>query len=139
MKQDVQRQVTILLVEDNEFVRAVTEQILINAGFRVLSGQDGTEALNVSRGYDDKIDLVLTDVILPGMTGPELGSELRRERPDIKVLLTSGYADVEPSEHVTPDVEFYLAKPFSVASLMEKIREVLSFESKSVGASAAGA
>ncbi|HEX3321584.1 MAG TPA: response regulator [Terriglobales bacterium] len=138
MKQDIQRPVTILLVEDNEFVRAVTEQILMNAGFKVLCGQSGDEALNVSRGYDGKIDLVLTDIVLPGMSGPELGSELRRERPEIKVLLTSGYADVEPREQAIPNLEFYLAKPFSVATLMEKIREVLSVGSKSVGACASG-
>ena len=136
MKQDVQRRVTILLVEDNEFVRAVTEQILMNAGFKVLCGQNGDEALNVSRGYDGKIDLVLTDIVLPGISGPELGSVLRRERPEIKVLLTSGYADVEPAAHAIPKFEFYLPKPFSVATLMEKLRQVLSAESKSVAAGA---
>lgn len=138
MNQTVQRRVTVLLVEDNEFVRAVTEQILKNAGFEVLCGQNGNEALSISRRYNGDIDLVLTDIVLPGMAGPELGRELRRERPKIKVLLTSGYADAEP-EHEIPNLEFYLAKPFSVSTLMEKIREVLSSESKSVAARAAGA
>ena len=139
MRQEGGQPATILLVEDDEFVRVVTNQILRNAGFVVLCARDGVEAIEIARCHEGTIDLMFSDVILPGKTGPEVGLELRRERPQIKLLFTSGYGDVEtePGE-IIPDGTFYLVKPFSVGSLVHKVEEVLAFETKGAAMSAGG-
>ena len=117
MRQAGGRVVTILLLEDDEFVRVVTNQILRDAGFEVLCARDGVEALELARHHEGTIDMLFSDVILPGKTGPEVGLELRRERPAVKLLFTSGYGDVEAAPGTTiADGNFYLAKPFSVGS-----------------------
>ena len=117
---------TILLVEDDQFVREVAVEILQRAGYRILQAGNAAEATDLCRGQVGRIDLLLSDVVMPGKTGPELSAELRAERPDLKVVLMSGYGDHAP-EGSFPDVEgtMYLAKPFSVRSLVTKLNEAL--------------
>ena len=117
---------TILLVEDDQFVREVAVEILQRAGYRILQASNAAEATDLYRAQFGNIDLLLSDVIMPGKTGPELGAELRMERPDLKVVLMSGYGDSTPEGNF-PEVEgaMYLAKPFSVRSLVTKLNEAL--------------
>jgi len=114
---------TILLVEDEAFVREVTGEVQRSAGYRVLCARDAAEARRAYEAHGGELDLLLTDVILPGETGRALAARLRREIPGIKVLLISGYAkqmglQVQGSEEC-------LAKPFSARVLLRKVRKVL--------------
>lgn len=115
---------TILLVEDEEFVREVAIEVLRTAGYRVLSAKNAAEALQL---YDDAghdIDLLLTDVILPGENGRALAERLRRENPLLPVLLETGYAE----QMVRETGEQCLAKPFSSDDLLGRVRELMDTE-----------
>ena len=81
---------TILVVDDNEFVLTTVAKILAAAGFHVLSAGDGVAALKLAGETEQHIDLLLSDVDMPGMSGPDLGEALKKERPDIHVMLMSG-------------------------------------------------
>jgi two-component system, cell cycle sensor histidine kinase and response regulator CckA len=117
---------TVLVIEDQEEVRRMVLAILRQNGYRLLDAADGTEALSISQRFDGPIQLMVTDVVMPGMNGRELAERMRRLRPGIRVLYISGYtADVLAPEGVlAPDVA-YLAKPFSPAELSRKVRTVL--------------
>jgi len=117
---------TILLVEDQTEVRALARQLLDSRGYRVLEAQDGKDALKVSRAHDGHIDLLLTDVVMPGMSGRELAEQLCQVRPGIKVIYVSGYTAEAIGHHgiLDPGTEF-LQKPFSGDALARKLREVL--------------
>lgn len=113
----------ILLAEDEPAVRDFTKRALERAGYTVLATGDGDEALVASRKWDHHIDVLVTDVVMPGMHGPELAYRLRQERPDIGVLYISGYAEdaVEAGgEFSTPGG--FLPKPFSSDALTRAIR-----------------
>jgi DNA-binding NarL/FixJ family response regulator len=111
---------TILLVEDATGVRTVVAELLRSAGYRVLEASSGDAALERARSYEGAIDLVLTDVVMPGMRGPALVAELHAVRPELKPLYMSGYADDVLSER---DLEhaFLLHKPFSKAQLLARV------------------
>jgi CheY-like chemotaxis protein len=116
---------TILLVEDEPFVREATARILSSAGFDVLPAADANEACTAFKANSEAIDLVITDLVLPGRTGFELAEDLRRLAPQIDVLLTSGYPEANcdtdaPAEHM-----YFLAKPYSRAALVGKIESVV--------------
>ncbi|HEY7216125.1 MAG TPA: ATP-binding protein, partial [Thermoanaerobaculia bacterium] len=115
---------TILLVEDEEEVRAVLHQILIRKGYRVLQAGSGEEALVVSRLHRGDVHLLLTDVTMPEMKGPELARRLRAERPATRVVFMSGYNDERLSDG-GPDSPVCLQKPFSPQLLGETVRGVL--------------
>ncbi|MGH9722581.1 MAG: response regulator, partial [Bryobacteraceae bacterium] len=117
---------TILLVEDEAAVRTLARRILAAHGYRVIEAAGGNEALHRCRDAD-AIHLVLTDVVMPGMNGPELVGCLRPILPRSKVLYMSGYADsaLDYFRQQGEGVPF-LAKPFSPESLLRKIREVLA-------------
>jgi PAS domain S-box-containing protein len=117
---------TILLVEDEDTVRRLTETMLREAGYKVISAGSGTDAVEVADGCPDEIDLLLTDVIMPGINAKELLERLRNTRPKLKVLFTSGYTDDVIASHgvLDPSVA-YIAKPFSQDVLVAKVREVL--------------
>jgi hypothetical protein len=116
----------VLLVEDDPRVRRVSLRRLKELGYVVLEADSGPAALKLlDEGAD--IDVLFTDIVMPGgMTGTDLAQEVRRRRPDIKILLTSGYA--EPSV-VTGGLSIsgagWLGKPYSVAELQSKLRELL--------------
>jgi CheY-like chemotaxis protein len=117
---------TILLVEDEAGVRNLAKQVLERRGYTVLTAPDGDEARRVCREHPGPIHLLLTDVIMPGLSGPQSAEELRRERPDMKVLFMSGYTDraMEHQKAFEPGVPF-LQKPFAPDALMRKVREAL--------------
>ncbi len=118
---------TILVVEDQESVRAFTMDALNQHGYRALEASDGNEAIAVAERYPGRISLLLTDVVLPGMNGKELSERLKGVRRDLKVLFMSGYtADVIASHGVLDDGVAFLHKPFSPEALAAKIREVLA-------------
>ncbi len=95
-------------------------------GYRVLSAADGNEALALEAGHEGPIDLVLTDVVLPGMTGKQLAERLQVLRPETRVLFTSGYPqDVIADRGVVDRDVAYIAKPYSPKDLAAKVREVL--------------
>ena len=117
---------TILLVEDEPAVRNLTRTLLEGIGYRVLSAIDASEALATAGRPEERIDLLLTDVVMPGMTGPDLAAEIRRIRPALKVLFMSGYsADILEDRGGLGTETALLAKPFTRAALEAKVREVL--------------
>jgi len=117
---------TILLVEDDDQVRVVTSSILRSNGYRVIEASNARDGMRESESYDKAIDLLLTDVIMPLLSGPELARRLARSRPELKVLFMSGYTDDSIVRHgVLEATMFFLPKPITVASLTTKVREVL--------------
>ncbi len=117
---------TVLLAEDDPSVREVTVAILAHKGYRVLRAPDGQTALELARSHGGEIPLLVTDIIMPGMTGRELAEALARERPGVRTLYISGYTDDAVVRHGV--LEFgtpYLQKPFTPDDLARKVREVL--------------
>ncbi len=118
---------TVLVVEDQEEVRTLTVAILKSYGYRVLEAANGDEALKIAGERAAEIDLLLTDVILPGINGRELADRMLAASPRMRVLFTSGYtADIIASRGALETDIAYLPKPFSAQSLAAKVREVLS-------------
>jgi len=117
---------TILLVEDEDAVRDLARDILAGCGYTVLEARHGAEALGISAAHAGKIDLMLTDVVMPEMNGRELAERLAAQRPETKVLYMSGYTDHAVVHHgvLAPQTEF-LQKPFTEAVLTRKLRELL--------------
>lgn len=121
---------TILLVEDNIAVRQAAKRILTECGYEVLEARSGPEALNLSREYKKAIDLLLADVVMPGVSGREVAHQLCLERPEMKVLYMTGYEpeSAEPGDGREPVVFF--RKPFTGAALLDKLRDVLEIDRK---------
>jgi CheY-like chemotaxis protein len=115
---------TILIAEDQPEVRAVTRDVLARHGYRVLVADGGQQALEIA-GDAATIHLLLTDVVMPGMTGPELAVELRKRRPGIKVLYASGYTGERLGQAEVAIRRSFIPKPFTPAALLAKVREVL--------------
>jgi two-component system cell cycle sensor histidine kinase/response regulator CckA len=117
---------TVLLVEDETLVRQLTHEILRRNGYRVLEAADGVEALAVVRDHAGHIDLMLTDVVMPRMSGHELVELARPVRPDMRILYVSGYSEeaIARQGQLTDGIEL-LAKPFTPGVLTAKIRELL--------------
>jgi len=117
---------TILLVEDAQRVRAVVREILEMSGYTVLEARHGVEALELSTRHAGTIHLLLTDVVMPQMSGRELSQRLATLRPDLKVLYMSGYTDDAIVRHgVLAAGIAFLSKPFTPDALALKVREVL--------------
>ena len=120
---------TILLVEDEEPLRKVVIELLTQIGYSVLSASNGKEAMRVAEAYPEKIHLLITDVLMPEIGGPELARALCAVRPDLKVIYISGYTDTSLApEGVLPPETVLVNKPFSVRVLSAKMREVLDGE-----------
>lgn len=118
---------TILLVEDQEEVRSVAERGLRAAGYTVLSCPGGAQALAVESGHRGVVDLLLTDVMMPGMDGRELAELLRARRPGLRVLYMSGYSVERPGETRRARAgEDLLPKPFTLTALLERVRAALA-------------
>ena len=115
----------VLLVEDEDMVRAVAERALARAGYEVTACSDGEEGLAaITRGGE--FDLVVTDVVMPGMDGPAMVRAIRQQRPDLPILFMSGYAEEQLRKDIDiPDMHF-IAKPFSVAAIGDKVAGVMS-------------
>lgn len=114
---------TVLLVEDGHSLRDMMREMLETAGYSVLDAKSPAEALEVVQGHRGDIDLLLTDVVMPGMRGPELAEKVRALRPGLKVLLMSGYTDetVSLQGPVVAEAQF-IQKPFSEATLLAKVQ-----------------
>jgi len=116
---------TILLVDDDKPLRDVTRKTLQQRGYMVLFAGDGEAALRVCKQHIDPIHLLLTDVVMPGMSGPTLAEHIVSLRPNIRILYTSGYTDaVTIPGGLCPGVGF-LVKPFTAEALAQKVREIL--------------
>ena len=116
----------ILVVDDDAGVRTLTKRLLERAGFRVLAAADGLQALDVVAAHGKAIDLVLTDVVMPGMSGRELAEELWRARPETRVLFMSGYTEDAITRHgVLARGTHLISKPYSASELTAKVRQVL--------------
>jgi CheY-like chemotaxis protein len=114
---------TILFVEDESLVLDSSAEFLQRAGYHILSATTGGDAIELAQSYPDRIDLLITDMVLPQVSGPELARAITAYHPETKVLVVSGH----PEEYVLrqPGIVPCLAKPFSFSSLEEKIRSVL--------------
>jgi CheY-like chemotaxis protein len=121
---------TVLLVEDEAAMREVTRRILARNGYHVVTADSGHEALNLLAGQLERIDVLLTDVVMPHMQGRELADKIRILKPTVRVAFMSGYTQgllsaqgvLEPGVHL-------IEKPFSEAILLTKLREILSTHS----------
>jgi two-component system cell cycle sensor histidine kinase/response regulator CckA len=117
---------TVLLAEDEDQVRRITRMVLEINGYRVLEARSGDEALSIYKQHQGEIDLLMTDVVMPQMSGRELAQSLERLHPGIKVLYMSGYTDDAIVRHGLLDQEIvFLQKPFTPEGLTRKVREVL--------------
>jgi len=118
---------TVLLVEDNVAVRSVLGRVLRDAGYAVLDACDAASALAICETYDKRIHLLLTDVVMPGVSGPELALQLTQKRADMRVLFMSGYSGTAITRHgVLRDGVLFLQKPFSPGSITRAVRAALA-------------
>ena len=118
---------TVLLVEDEDAVRMFGARALRNKGYKVLEATNGEGALDVINATDEPIDLLISDVVMPGIDGHTLVRLVRHERPGVKVILMSGYAEDAFRDEISrdPSIQF-LAKPFSLKGLASKVKEVMA-------------
>jgi two-component system cell cycle sensor histidine kinase/response regulator CckA len=117
---------TVLLVEDEGSIRQLCRQVLVEQGYQVIDAGSGPDALTRAAAHEGDIDILVTDVVMPHMSGRTLADRMRESRPGIKVLYVSGYTDDAIVRHgVTEDAVSFLAKPFSPATLLARVREVL--------------
>ena len=117
---------TVLLVEDQDAVRAAARATLERHGYRVLEANHGTAALTLSDAHEASIDLLFTDVVMPGMSGRALAQQLLQARPSLRVLYTSGYTDQSMVHQGVLETDMaFIQKPFSPEGLLLKVRETL--------------
>jgi len=120
---------TVLLVEDEESVRQLVRETLEAKGYKVLEANHGAAALQIASDYHGPIDMLITDVVMPGMSGRELSEQLSASDPDIKILYLSGYTeDAVVHQGVLEPGTSFLQKPFTLQALARKVREVLRSE-----------
>jgi two-component system cell cycle sensor histidine kinase/response regulator CckA len=117
----------ILLVEDEDTVRAFSARALKTTGYEVFEADSGEQALEVLDEIEDRIDLMISDVVMPEMDGPALLQKVRARIPDLKVIFVSGYAEEAFEKNLPPDTQFaFLAKPFTLKQLVAAVKETMS-------------
>jgi two-component system, cell cycle sensor histidine kinase and response regulator CckA len=122
-----ERPSTILLAEDEQGVRAFLEMALRRAGHNVIATPSGTDALDIGIASRDPIDLLISDVVMPGLSGPEVAERLRQQHPEMRSLFLSGYSShAALPDRVASDPGAFLQKPFNVEALLAKVRERLA-------------
>lgn len=126
---DTWGQGTVLLVEDEDMVRAVAERALVRQGYTVLSAENGEAALELLE-TSGRPDLLISDVVMPTMDGPTMVRRVRERYPDLPVLFMSGYAEEQLRRSIDLDVVAFLPKPFSVQQLAEAARDMLGAPSR---------
>ena len=120
---------TILLVEDEDGVRELTREYLETTGYNVIEAEDGHAALELAAMHAGPIHLLMTDVVMPGISGRELAERVRHIRPGIKVMFMSGYTDQTAVHHGPLESDaVLLQKPFTMATLASTLREILTVE-----------
>ena len=118
---------TILLVEDEEGVRAVLHELLTGLGFEVLQAANGAEAMDLARGHAGVIDLVITDMVMPVMSGQELARKLADVRPGLRILYMSAFAsNIYSPSALANALADYISKPFDLDTFVGKVRELLA-------------
>ena len=118
---------TVLLVEDEEPVRSITTRLLETLGYRVIEAENGQEALRLFHACREKVDLLLTDVVMPDLSGREVAEALRAQDPNLPVLYQSGYTDdTIVRRGIFREEVAFLKKPFTLDVLARKVREVLA-------------
>ena len=123
---DLTGQGVILLVEDEEAVRAFGKRALMSRGYTVHEAGSGVEALEVFERLEGKVDLVVSDVVMPEMDGPTLLRELRARNPDTKIIFVSGYAEDAFRQNLPEGTEFgFLPKPFGLKQLIETVKNMM--------------
>jgi two-component system cell cycle sensor histidine kinase/response regulator CckA len=123
---DLTGQGTILLVEDEEGLRSLNARGLRSRGYSVLEAENGIEALEVLEEQDGKVDLVVSDVVMPEMDGPTLLKEMRARNPQLKIIFVSGYAEDAFEKSLPANEQFaFLAKPFALSALVAKVKETM--------------
>ena len=126
VSRDLSGSATVLLVEDEDAVRMGGVRALTSRGYTVHEASSGVEALEIYNELDGKIDIVVSDVVMPEMDGPTLLGELRKLRPDIKFVFVSGYAEDAFAKNLPAEAKFgFLPKPFSLKQLATVVKEVL--------------
>jgi two-component system cell cycle sensor histidine kinase/response regulator CckA len=116
----------ILLIEDDKIVRELSTRILEGKGYRVTTRENGATGLEYFKEFAGQIDIVLTDIIMPQMSGLAFARAARLIKPDLRILFISGYAeDHQPESHETSNGRNYIQKPFTVSTLCGKVREIL--------------
>jgi two-component system cell cycle sensor histidine kinase/response regulator CckA len=117
---------TVLLVEDEDAVRRLASRVLTRSGYHVLTAASGEAAIEVAATYEGAIDLLMTDVVMPGMSGRELAEFLMPRHPGMRLLYASGYTEDAIIRHgVSSQETAFLEKPFTPSALLRKVREVL--------------
>ena len=118
---------TVLVVEDEQLVRNLARTILERQGYRVVTCSDGDEALRaLSEAANARVDLLLTDLVMPGMSGKELAERAKAARPGLRVLYTSGYSgDTGLTQSFVDHPSHFLGKPYTVQELSRRVREML--------------
>jgi two-component system cell cycle sensor histidine kinase/response regulator CckA len=117
---------TILLVEDEEMVRGLICEVLRREGYKVLACTDAAEGIEATKRHGQGIDLLLTDVVMPGMNGPEMASRIQKDLPRLRVVFMSGYSEQALTRTGQADSSFeYLQKPFTLKTLTQKVAKVL--------------
>lgn len=121
---------TILLAEDEQDVREVAREFLESGGYTVIEAHNGTEALGLASEHKSSIDLLVTDMVMPGMTGRELARRLQHHQPGIGVIYMSGYSEQTAAETAQGEASMrLLTKPFSRSSILRAVREALNVSS----------
>ncbi|MFY9893419.1 MAG: response regulator [Xanthobacteraceae bacterium] len=124
---DLTGQGTILLVEDEEGLRALNARGLASRGYTVIEAGNGLEAIDLLEKFDGQIDLVVSDVVMPEMDGPTLARELRSRNPDLKIIFVSGYAEDAFQKHLPDHGQYaFLPKPFTLKQLVAAVKETLA-------------
>jgi CheY-like chemotaxis protein len=122
---------TILLAEDEHDVREIAREFLESGGYRVIEAKDGKEALELARKHRGQIDLLVSDMVMPGMTGQQLAERLKQDQPDVSVVFMSGYSEHAATEMADADPSVrLLSKPFSRSTILRGMREILNSKPK---------
>ena len=118
---------TVLVVEDEQMLRGLVRSVLEKFGYRVLDAPDAEQALSLIEDTAASIDLLITDVVMPGMSGPELARQALRLRPTLRVLYMSGYTDDVVLQHgMLESTASFIGKPFTPEAIVKQVQEILS-------------
>jgi len=118
-----------LLTEDEQDVREVAREFLESGGYTVMEARDGAEALALAEEHKGSIHLLITDMVMPRMTGLELAARLKEKQPGLRMLYISGYSERAASESMQPDPAIrMLSKPFSRSALLRAVHELLKYD-----------
>jgi len=124
----------ILLVEDESFVRDVTREVLVHAGYQVIESSNAKDALQLASEHAGSIDLLLTDLVMPGMSGAELAQCLRHAKPGLATIFMSGYAETDAAQTMKSASAIHIQKPFTVDALLAQVAQALRPDSGGVPA-----